>query len=309
MDETKESALRDTPLDKFKAKQNEEAEGSNFDLTLATALHTEHDEDGPPIAEKFKVEAVSIVSVADGLGATGAGRHTAPDGSSITSAYIASRAAQEVVLDIANNQRETLAGDGNQIKELLESNLKDKFSSLAPKYPKERSGLRSNLLKDFPTTLATSVLQERAGEKKVILLWQGDSPLIVITPDKIYTTYSPGDGETPMGEDIVYANRQSLNIKELTFSKETPVLAVVASDFLIKLGDPELQTGLEFLFSCLKDAKSSADMTDRIKSEYEKRKAAGGIGLDDSTIAVTSSLSSLSDLDKFRPDAPIEYIS
>lgn len=297
-------------------------EGPN--LTIAETLSVIGDEDGPPLARKFNVEnisrlrgsrtekkpaIISIGSVADGLGGAGARKRTGYTEKPTTSAYIASREAQIAVSKaIDTGIRLTGLPSIAETKSLLEQMLRDRFSSLREKYPPEHdTGIKSRMTRDFPTTLATVAIQEDIGGKRVQMLWQGDSPIIVLTPDAIYTTCIPGAGDAPMG-DVIDADGQTLNSHELTFSADTPVVAVVASDGLIKLTAPsELDSALLVIFGSLSGASTSADISTRLHQEYDRRKAAGGEG-DDTTISLVASIGSMGELARLSRTAPVQII-
>ncbi len=280
--------------DEPETKNNPETDKDNSFFVCGATLNIEGDEDAPPVAKQFHSESgnISIISVADGMGGSGARRIETGK----TTAYHGSRAAQEAVsslsiLDLNQNLP--------SIKNTIENSFIKTFSVL-PKVPE--SIIKSKLLKDYPTTISAAILKEDNRSKSVKLLWTGDSPIFIFTPDTIYTTATPESGDAPTSS--IYRDHYHLDSRELTFDKDTPLMVVVASDGLLKMGRDSIGTAIRFILENTQNidpSKISQQMIDR----YQQLKSQHAIELDDTTIAITTS----GDISKFNPDTPIKLIA
>lgn len=193
------------------------------DIAIAATLNTEHDEDGPPLARSFTIEGyagnltgtlapkeskkIGFAAVADGLGGSGARSVvTEVDGKreERTMAYIASRKAQEAAKNVVDKNPQALTGTLEEIRATLQTALEDSYSSINAEAP--TSKIKGRIIKEFPTTFSSAVVQETSAGKKVMLFWAGDSPLFVFTPDNIFTTHTPGAGDVPVDSFISPGN-------------------------------------------------------------------------------------------------------
>jgi len=272
-------------------QNNPEVNKDNPSFVCATTLNIEGDEDAPPIAKKI-TESTSLIFVADGMGGSGARRIETGK----TTAYHGSRAAREGISSLSTSD---FNQDLSSIKRTVESSFARSFSSL-PKVPE--SIIKSKLIKDYPTTVSTAILTEEKDSKSVKLLWIGDSPIFIFTPEAIYTTATPESGDAPTSS--VYRDHYHLDSQELTFKKDTPIMVVVASDGLLKMGLDTIGTAIRFILENTKNidpSKISQQMIDR----YQQLKSQHAIELDDTTIALAIS----GDISKFHPDIPIKLIS
>lgn len=277
-----------------KQKNNPETDKDNSSFVCAATLNIDRDEDGPPIAKQFNSELGnnSIISVADGMGGSGARRMETGK----TTAYYGSRAAQEVISSLSESD---LNQEIFQIKNTIQEKLRQKFSSL-PKVPESK--IKSKLIKDYPTTLSTAVLREDEYSKSVKLIWTGDSPIFIFTPEAIYTTATPESGDAPTSS--VYRDHYHLDSQELTFDKDTPLMVVVASDGLLKMGGDTIGTAIRFILENTKDTDPS-QISQKMIDCYQQLKSRHQIELDDTTIALATS----GDISKLRAEVPIRFIN
>jgi serine/threonine protein phosphatase PrpC len=272
-------------------KNNPEVIKNESSLVCAAVLNVEKDEDAPPIAKKI-TESTSLIFVADGMGGSGARRIETGK----TTAYHGSRAAREGISSISTSD---FNQDLSSIKRTVESSFARSFSSL-PIVPE--SGLKSKFAREYPTTVSTAILTEEKDSKSVKLLWTGDSPIFIFTPEAIYTTATPESGDAPTS--AVYRDHYDLDSQELTFKKDTPIMVVVASDGLLKMGGDTIGTAIRFILRNTKDSDSST-ISQQMTDYYQQLKNRHEIELDDTTIALATS----GDISKLRPEVPVRLIN
>ncbi len=291
-------------------------------FVVEKVLNVEHDEDGLPIARSLEVDRVrglsgtlarktkiGFVSVADGLGGAGS-RHVMADIDGTrqerTMAYIAARKAQEAARNVVDANPQILTGTLDEVRESLELSIRDSFSTINAEEPPP-SPLKSKLLKDYPTTFSSAVVQETEAGKRVMLFWTGDSPLFVFTPDRIYSTYTPGAGDAVMGEEAIHRDHYVLNAQQLDFPPDTPLLVVAASDGVLKLGAQEFELAKEFILEGVKNNPPD-EIGEQLRASYQARKELGSIELDDTTIAIVGSMKP-GETASLNSESPIQTIA
>lgn len=272
-------------------KNNPEINKDNPSFVCAVTLNVEGDEDAPPVAEKI-TKSTSFIFVADGMGGSGARRIETGK----TTAYHGSRAAREGISSLSTSD---FNQDLSSVRRTVESSFARSFSSL-PKVPE--SVIKSKLIKDYPTTVSAAILTEEKDSKSVKLLWTGDSPIFIFTPEAIYTTATPESGDAPTS--AIYRDHYHLDSQELTFKKDTPIMVVVASDGLLKMGRDSIGTAIRFILESIKNTDPS-QIAQKMIDNYQRAKSRGEIELDDTTIALATS----GDISKLRPDVPIKLIN
>lgn len=277
--------------DSLETKDNPEVNKDNPSFVCAAILNVEKDEDAPPIAKKI-TESTSLIFVADGMGGSGARRIE----TGRTTAYHGSRAAREGISSIS-------ISDFNQdllsIKRTVENSFARSFSSL-PIVPE--SGLKSKFARDYPTTVSTAILTEEKDSKSVKLLWTGDSPIFIFTPEAIYTTATPDSGDAPTS--AVYRDHYHLDSQELTFKKDTPIMVVTASDGLLKMGGDTIDTAIRFILENIQNTDPS-QISQKMIDRYQQLKSRHQIELDDTTVAIATS----GDISKLRAEVPVKLIN
>ncbi len=272
-------------------QNNPEVNKDNSSFVCAATLNIEGDEDAPPIAKKI-TESTSLIFVADGMGGSGARRIETGK----TTAYYGSRAAREGISSLSTSD---FNQDLSSIKRTVESSFARSFSSL-PKVPE--SIIKSKLIKDYPTTVSTAVLTEEKDSKSVKLLWTGDSPIFIFTPEAIYTTSTPESGDAPTSS--IYRDHYHLDSQELTFKKDTPIMVVATSDGLLKMGGDTIGTAIRFILRNTKDTDPST-ISQQMTDYYQQLKSRHQIELDDTTIALATS----GDISKLRAEVPVRLIN
>ena len=140
-----------------------------------------HGEDSNPLS--IVKDNFYAVGVFDGMGGSGAAICKSEFGNDHTKAYVASRIIQEAIscyIETAKNIK-NINSDG--IKSTAIGRLEQEKSH----YPTKASGLRSKLVRDYPTTLAiTTALKDDEDRYIINSYWAGDSRNYLWTVDGFY---------------------------------------------------------------------------------------------------------------------------
>jgi serine/threonine protein phosphatase PrpC len=148
-----------------------------------TAVYTEKvpelGEDAEPSIVVVPEHRAILLGVYDGLGGAGSRAVETSGGLTYNEAFVASRVAREEV------ESWFLGGGSAQLldEHELHARLDERLSSVAATHlPVRSSGVRSNLARTLPTTLALAALRETNGELAIEALWAGDSRVFLLTP-------------------------------------------------------------------------------------------------------------------------------
>lgn len=140
-----------------------------------------HGEDSPALS--LIKENFCAVGVFDGMGGSGAAICKSEFGDEHTKAYVASRIILEAINNYMENAKDVRDINSDGIKSTAHGRLEQEKSN----YPTKASGLRSKLVRDYPTTLAiTTALQNEDGTHTVNSYWAGDSRNYLWTPKGFY---------------------------------------------------------------------------------------------------------------------------
>ena len=147
-------------------------------------------EDAPPIATP------SYSIVCDGLGGSGATKHSIMEGDNKTpiirtSGYLGSRIVCDCVNEyyaqnLAELESAIRTQEHSSLLNTFLSGLKNKIEIAFDEKMKEWGieASKSNTLKDFPTTLASSIYMPHSNGITVLAVWAGDSRVYVLEPEK-----------------------------------------------------------------------------------------------------------------------------
>lgn len=123
------------------------------------------------------------VGVFDGMGGSGATICKSELGNNHTKAYVASRIICEAIEEYIKKLKDVRDMNSDGIRCAAKNRLEKEKS----KYPTKTSGLRSKLLRDYPTTLAiTTALKNEDGTYSVNSYWAGDSRNYLWTTEGFY---------------------------------------------------------------------------------------------------------------------------
>lgn len=138
-------------------------------------------EDSSPLY--IEKENFYAVGVFDGMGGSGAATCKSDYGDNHTKAYVASRIIQEAMSNYIEKAERITVINPDELKKTVKERLEQEKS----KYPTKSSGLRSKLVRDYPTTLAiTTASQNEDGRYSINSYWAGDSRNYLWTADGFY---------------------------------------------------------------------------------------------------------------------------
>ena len=129
-----------------------------------------HGEDSNPL---FLVkDDFCAVGVFDGMGGSGATTCVSDFGNDHTKAYVASRIIKEAISNYLSNTEPYSDINAEGILNTAKSRLEQEKSN----FPTKASGLRSKLVRDYPTTLAIVTYEQKENGMSIInSYWAGDS--------------------------------------------------------------------------------------------------------------------------------------
>lgn len=265
-------------------------------------------EDAPPLIT-FREEANSgLIGVFDGLGGAGGETIRLPDGTERTGAWLASRHARNVVVDLYDqlvsrltaSRSAPVSGDlYSQKTELPESRPPFDFTvelkralqeELIKAAAEVRAGgssrLKSSLIKTLPTTMAICTFDLSSREYTAI--WAGDSRVYCLNPDmglqQVTTDDLKGspDALQNLTSDAIMSNCLSASadfvLRERQLAMPWPCVLIAATDGCFGY----VHTPLQFeymLLSTMGDAGSFEDWKKRLEAAIVR------ITGDDSTLA------------------------
>lgn len=129
-------------------------------------------EDSEPIF--LKKDSFVAIGVLDGMGGAGGAECNSDYGESHTKAYVASRIIRDTIEKVLL-QLSTLPNSSDLIQ-LLEKTITHRYEEERLKYPpKSKGGLRSTLIKEYPTTLAMVLVSINDDRYLIDSIWAGDS--------------------------------------------------------------------------------------------------------------------------------------
>lgn len=134
-------------------------------------------------------DSFAVVGVFDGMGGAGSAMHILGTQEK-TGAYFASRRVEQATElffsgFIDNSKPGSINPDS--VADELKQVIKAELSSLKEECPpKIKSGLKSAMIKEFPTTLSLAALRKKNDVLEIISLWAGDSRNYILTSKGLY---------------------------------------------------------------------------------------------------------------------------
>ena len=140
-----------------------------------------HGEDSTPLS--IVKNDFYAVGVFDGMGGSGAALCKSEYGDNHTKAYVASRIIQEAVNAYIDNVKSV-----NEItSEGIRFTARERLEQEKSNFPTKASGLRSKLVRDYPTTLAITTANKNEDDTHTVnSYWAGDSRNYLWTLDGFY---------------------------------------------------------------------------------------------------------------------------
>ena len=139
-------------------------------------------EDSDPILLQF--DKLTITGVFDGMGGAGGAECESDFGSGYTKAYVGSRIVK-AALENMIRQNPSFAFHLN-FKDILLNTIGERYQEELQKYPPKSKGLRSALIKEYPTTLAITCVREEGNKYVIDSFWAGDSRNYIWTPKGLF---------------------------------------------------------------------------------------------------------------------------
>lgn len=132
-------------------------------------------EDSDPIL--FHNENTIVVGVFDGMGGAGGAECDSDytvNGQFMTKAYIGSRIVRDAIDKAINGNPSIVLKE--DFAEILKQIITERYAAETEKYaPKAKAGLRSALIKEYPTTLAITTIVKDKDKYLIDSYWAGDS--------------------------------------------------------------------------------------------------------------------------------------
>lgn len=128
-------------------------------------------EDSDPIL--LHIEKLTVTGVFDGMGGAGGAECESDYGSGYTKAYVGSRIIKTALENlIKQNPSSVFMPD---FSDLMLATINERYQQEHKKYPPKSKGLRSALIKEYPTTLAMTCIREEGSRYIIDSYWAGDS--------------------------------------------------------------------------------------------------------------------------------------
>lgn len=296
----KEKLLKDTAERVLKVINSEEKKfKKNFQTS--TTLKVVKNEDGFPLAKEFTVDKdgeptkISVNSVTDGVGGTGANlRHIPECDIYLTEAHLGAHEVQRIMSYHVENQQEFFSKSAEEIRDGLNANLMGVLRDLDVRYPTKFEIEENDYF--FQTTFSMAIIQENSKSKTVQMIWAGDSPIIIITPQNIITsTDCDKPWDTPLYN---FLSNKVVDLRQRTFisAPDEPLVVVACSDGMTKFRgvNSQLQTIVEGVLGSLKGATNYNDFNERLQSFYNQMPRYN----DDTTLSISTSIKDEAGLEK-----------
>lgn len=198
-------------------------------------------EDSNPIL--FSNNDSIFLGVFDGMGGAGGAECVSDfshDGLHMTKAYVGSRIVKEAIEKSIHENPGILFS--TNLDSILTNIIKERYAKEKEKYPpKSKGGLRSALIKEYPTTLAISCITRTTGHYSIDSFWAGDSRnyiwnqngLFQISVDDLKGNLDPMQNlheDAPMSNCIQADGTFKINHKNILVSNKDKFIVISATD-------------------------------------------------------------------------------
>ena len=161
--------------------------GNPLSFCFMSEKKADNGEDSDPLL--LIKDSFAVVGVFDGMGGAGSAMHVM-GGDEKTGAYFASRkvkqATESFFAQLACDKNKSII-HSDTIADDLKTRIKSAFDLLRKECPpKVKSGLKSAMIKEFPTTLSVALLQITDNARSVVSLWAGDSRNYLLTSKGLF---------------------------------------------------------------------------------------------------------------------------
>ena len=243
------------------------------------------------------------IGVLDGMGGAGGAECVSDYGESHTKAYVASRIIRDAI-ERALQQLSTVPNSSDLIP-LLEKTITNRYEEERSKYPpKSKGGLRSTLIKEYPTTLAMILVSINDDRYIIDSIWAGDSRnyiwnmngLFQISKDDLKGNLDPLQNlreDAPMSNCLQADAPIKLNHKRISIPFGERFLIISATDGCFGYY-PSPMDFEKSLLESLRNAESSEDWKDRLSKAFDF------VTADDFSYSITAfNFARFKDLSKF----------
>lgn len=249
-------------------------EDKSISLKIWTEKVEGHGEDAPPLLV-MKGDACAV-GVFDGMGGSGAALCESAFGEGYTKAYVASRIVASSMKSFLDNHLPTDDISVEDMKAVVKIRLNEEQDSYPPK---NKSSLRSKLVRDYPTTLAIVTLQKQEKMLQIDSYWAGDSRCYLWTDDGLYQISKDDleEDNDPMDNlrndsaisNCICGDRDfQINHKQIDLKKQ-PVMIICATDGCF--GYYPTPMHFEYILKrSLQEAKDTIDWKNRIVDRIQK---------------------------------------
>lgn len=195
-------------------------------------------EDSDPIF--LNSDTFVAIGVLDGMGGAGGAECNSDFGDLHTKAYVASRIIKDAIE--SELRQLSILPDPHKLIQLLEKAIAKRYEDELAKYPpKPKGGLRSTLLKEYPTTLAMICVSSASDKYIIDSIWAGDSRnyiwnmngLFQISIDDLKGGLDPLQNlfeDAPMSNCLQADGPVGLNNRTLEFPKSDKFIVMSATD-------------------------------------------------------------------------------
>lgn len=198
-------------------------------------------EDSDPIL--FYKDNIIVVGVFDGMGGAGGAEWDSDytvNGQFMTKAYIGSRIVRDAIEKAIKDDPSIVTKE--DFSDKLEQVILDRYETEKEKYAsKSKSGLRSALIKEYPTTLAISTIIKEKDQYFIDSYWAGDSRnyiwtskgLFQISIDDLKGNLDPLQNlseDAPMSNCIQADGPFKIRHQHITFPLEEKFVVISATD-------------------------------------------------------------------------------
>ena len=233
-------------------------------------------EDSDPIF--LNRDSFVVIGVLDGMGGAGGAECVSDFGDSHTKAYVASRIIKEAI-EKALCKLTSLPEIPDLIA-FLEKVIANRFEEERLKYPpKSTGGLRSTLIKEYPTTLAMIIASVDDDKYIIDSIWAGDSRnyiwnrngLFQISKDDLKGNLDPLQNlreDAPMSNCLQADAPIRLNNKRISIPIEEKFMIISATDGCFGYY-PSPMDFEKILLESLKNAESYEEWKKRLSSAFE----------------------------------------
>ena len=235
-------------------------------------------EDSDPIL--FRYNNTILIGVFDGMGGAGGAECLSDfshDGIDMTKAYVGSRIVRDAIENSVHNNPEILLEPN--FSDCLVGIIKTRYMEENEKYPpKSKGGLRSKLIKEYPTTLAMSCITKHSDQYVIDSYWAGDSRNYLWTPNGLFQISKDDlkgnlDPMQNLREDAPMSNCVQadapfrINHKQINLADREKFVVISATDGCFGYY-PSPMDFENALFESLKNSLSLTEFKDKLSSAF-----------------------------------------